>query len=109
MKNAIYGSNIMILDLKSILTLTMSLTMNFQGQIVALLHLRKKWLDGQGMKNEHIDWMLGFKRINFDLSHDIDLLLIMSWTGCISEMGEQIAMKEDQIHQLNARHQIYNI
>ena len=43
------------------LTLAMTLTLNFQGQIWNLLYLSQKWSDCHEMKSEHIDWTLGLK------------------------------------------------
>ena len=38
------------------LTLAMTLTLNFQGQIWNLLYLSQKWCDCHGTKRKHIDW-----------------------------------------------------
>ena len=43
------------------LTLAMTLTLNFQGQIQNLLYLSQKWSDCHEMKSKHIDWTLGLK------------------------------------------------
>ena len=43
------------------LTLAMTLTLNFQGQISIWLYLSQKWSDCHEMKSKHIDWTLGFK------------------------------------------------
>ena len=43
------------------LTLAMTLTLNFQGQIWNWLYLCQKWSDCHEMKSEHIDWTLGLK------------------------------------------------
>ena len=43
------------------LTLAMTLTLNFQGQIQNLLYLSQKWSDCQETKSKHIDWTLGLK------------------------------------------------
>ena len=43
------------------LTLAMTLTFNFQGQIWNLLYLNQKWSDCHETKNEHISWTLGLK------------------------------------------------
>ena len=42
------------------LTLAMTSTLNFQGQIWNLLYLCQKWSDCQ-KKSKHIDWTLGLK------------------------------------------------
>ena len=43
------------------LTLAMTLTLNFQGQISNWIYLSQKWSDCHGTKSEHIDWTLGLK------------------------------------------------
>ena len=43
------------------LTLAMTLTLNFQGQIQNLLYLNQKWSDCHKTKSKHIDWTLGLK------------------------------------------------
>ena len=43
------------------LTLAMTLTLNYQGQIQNLLYLGKKWSDCHETKSKHIDWTLGLK------------------------------------------------
>ena len=43
------------------LTLAMTMTLNFQGQIWNWLYLCQKWSDCHEKKSEHIDWTLGLK------------------------------------------------
>ena len=43
------------------LTLAMTLTLNFQGQIWNLLYLSQKWSDCHETKSKHVDWTLGLK------------------------------------------------
>ena len=43
------------------LTLAMTLTLNFQGQIYNLLYLSKKWSDCHETRSKHIDWTQGLK------------------------------------------------
>ena len=43
------------------LTLVMTLTVNFQGQIWNSLYLSNKWFDCHEMKSKHIYWNLGIK------------------------------------------------
>ena len=43
------------------LTLAMTLTLNFQGQIWRFLYLCQKWHDCDETKSKHIDWTLGLK------------------------------------------------
>ena len=43
------------------LTLAMTLTLDFQGQIWNRLYLCEKWSDCHETKSKHIDWSLGLK------------------------------------------------
>ena len=43
------------------MTLAMTLTLNFQGQIYNLLYLSQKWSDFHETKSKHINWTLGLK------------------------------------------------
>ena len=43
------------------LTLALTLTLNFQGQISNWLYLSQKWSDCHETKSKHIDWTLGLK------------------------------------------------
>ena len=43
------------------LTLAVTLTLNFQGQIQNLLYLSQKWSDCHETKSKHINWTLGLK------------------------------------------------
>ena len=43
------------------LTLAMTLTLNFQGQIWNFLYLSQKWSDCHETKSKHIDWTLGLR------------------------------------------------
>ena len=43
------------------LTLAMTLTLNFQGQIWNLLYLNQKWSDCHETKSKHMDWTHGLK------------------------------------------------
>ena len=45
----------------SCLTLALTLTLIFQGQICNLLYLSQKWSDCHETKSKHIDWTLGLK------------------------------------------------
>ena len=42
-------------------TLAMTFTLNFQGQIWNFLYLSQKWSDCHETKNKHTDWTLGLK------------------------------------------------
>ena len=56
------------------LTLAMTLTLNFQGQIWNLLYLSQKWCDCHETKaNISIDLKASIVTIGFDLGHDLDL------------------------------------
>ena len=43
------------------MTLAMTLTLNFQGQIWNLLHLSQKWSDCHETKSKYINWILGLR------------------------------------------------
>ena len=45
----------------SVLTLAMTLTLNFQGQMWNLLYLSQKWSDCHKTKSKHIDWSQDLK------------------------------------------------
>ena len=47
--------------ISSSLTLAMTFTLNFQGQIWTLLYLCQKWSDCHKMKSKHIAWTLDLK------------------------------------------------
>ena len=85
------------------LTLTMTLTLNFQGQIWNLLYLRQKWSDCYETKSKHIDWTLYASNvtIGFDLGHDFDLeyfegqiwnllYLRQKWSDCYETKSRHI-------------------
>ena len=56
------------------LTMAMTLTLNFQGQILNLLYVSQKWPDCHETKNKHIDWPQGLKwNIMFHLDHNLEL------------------------------------
>ena len=46
------------------LTLAMTLTLNFQGQIWNFPYLSQKWPDCHETKRKHIDWTLGLKCVH---------------------------------------------
>ena len=75
-KKQTYRLNFMPQMWPSDLTVTVTLTSNFQGQVDLwnLLYLSQKWSDCHGTKNEHIDWTLCLKRDHrIDIGHDLDL------------------------------------
>ena len=56
------------------LTMAMTLTLNFQGQILNLLYVSQKWPDCHETKNKHIYWPQGLKwNIMFHLDHNLEL------------------------------------
>ena len=60
-KKQTYRLNSMPQMWPSDLTLAMTLTLNFQGQIWNLLYLGQKWSDCHETKSKHIDWTLCLK------------------------------------------------
>ena len=59
------------------LTLAMTLTLNFQGQIWNFLYLSQKWSDCHGMKSKHIDStpVLKYDQL-FDFGPNLDLWIL---------------------------------
>ena len=92
------------------LTLAMTLTLNFQGQISNWIYLSKKWCNCHETKSKHIDWTLGFKWDNrvwpwpwpwpwiFKVKYGI---------GYISAKNGPFAQNEKQTHRLNSRPQMW--
>ena len=97
------------------LTLAMTVTLNFQGQIYNLLNLSQKWSDCHETKSKHIDWTprpqmwpsgltlamtltFEFSRSNvtltFDHTHDLAhwIFLIKFWNSCISEWEGRLTL-----------------
>ena len=70
------------------LTLAMTLTLNYQGQIYNLLYLSQKWPDCHETKSKHINWTQGLKC-------DIDLWLHTwpwPWIAVISEWEGRLTL-----------------
>ena len=95
------------------LTLAMTLTLNFQGEIWNFLYLSQKWSDCHETKSKHIDWTPGLKRdqwvwpwpwpwpLHFKgqmwplaLTHDLDhgFFMVKFWNSCISEWEGQLTL-----------------
>ena len=96
------------------LTLAMTLTLNFQGQIWNFLYLSQKWSDCHETKSKHIDWTPGLKcdqlvwpDHNLDLwilkvKHDLDLwphtwlwpwiFTVKFWNRCIPEWEGRLTL-----------------
>ena len=92
------------------LTLAMTLTLNFQGQIQNLLYLSQKWSDCHETKSKHIDWTLGLKcdhRVWF-WPWPWPWIFKVKYRICyISAQNGQIASKQRQTYQLNSRPQMW--
>ena len=96
------------------LTLAMTLTLNFQGQIWNFLYLSQKCSDCHEMKSEHMDWTQASNVTNgFDLGHNLDLwilkikcdldiwpytwpwtwiFMVKFWNSCISEWEGRLTL-----------------
>ena len=88
------------------LTLALTLTLNFQGQMLKWLYLSQKWSDCHETKSKHIDWTLGFKgTIGFDLGHDIDFEFSRSNIELAISQPKMVRLprNEKQTHRLNSR------
>ena len=97
------------------LTLALTLTLNFQGQIWNFLYLSQKWSDCHKTKSKHIDWTPGLKcdQYGFELDHKFDLwilkvklyldlwphtwpwpwiFMVKFWNSCISEWEGRLTL-----------------
>ena len=97
------------------LTLAMTLTLNFHGQIWNLLYLSQKWSDYHETKSKHISIELQASNVTsgFDLDHNLDLwilkvkcdldlcphiwpwpwiVMVKFWNSCISEWEGQLTL-----------------
>ena len=91
------------------LTLAMTLTLNFQGQIWNWLYLCQKWSDCHEKKSEHIDWTQASNgTIGFDLGHDIDLEFSRSNMELAISLPKMVRLprNEKRTHRLNYRLQM---
>ena len=74
------------------LTLTLTMTLNFQGQSWNLLYLSQKWSDCHETKSKHlIELRASNVTMGFDLGHDLDLEF--SRSSMESAKNSPIAMK----------------
>ena len=77
------------------LTLAMTLTLNFQGQIWNLLYLSQKWSDCHETISKHIDWPPGLTN-GFDLwpcTWPWPLIFMAKfWNSCISECEGRLTL-----------------
>ena len=64
------------------LTLTMTLTLNFQGQIWNFPYLGQKWSDCHKTKSKHIDWTPGHDLDIWIFKVKCDLYLLMTKVRC---------------------------
>ena len=98
------------------LTLSMTMTLNFQGQIWNLLYLSQRWSDCHEMKSKLIDWILDLKcdqwvwpwtwpwpwifkvKCDFHLWPHVwpwpCILMVKFWNSCISRMGRPIDIEQ---------------
>ena len=94
----------------SSLTLAMTLTLNFQGQMWNLLYLCQKWSDCHETKSKHIDWTPGLK-----CDHQIwpwpshwPWIFKVKYEICyISTKSGPIATKRKAKYRLNSRPQMW--
>ena len=79
------------------LTLAMTLTLYFQGQILNWLYLSQKWSNCQETKSKHIDWTLGFKCDHWVWPWPWPwpwIFKVKYWIGYISAKNGPIAKKQ---------------
>ena len=79
------------------LTLAMTLTLNFQGQILNWLYLSQKWSNCHETKSKHIDWTLGFKCDHWVWPWPWPwpwIFKVKYWIGYISAKNGPIATKQ---------------
>ena len=92
------------------LTLAMTLTLNFQGQIWNLLYLSQKWCDCHETKaNISIDLKASNVTIGFDFGHDLDLEFSRSYMEIPISLPKMawFPRNEKQTYRLNCRPQIW--
>ena len=92
------------------LTLALTLTLNFQGQISNWLYLSQKWSDCHEMKSKHIDWTLGFKWDHWVWPWPLPwpwIFKVKYGIGYISAKNGPIATKRKATHRLNSRPQMW--
>ena len=87
----------------SVLTLAMTLTLNFQGQMWNSLYLSQKWSDCHETKSEHIDWSQDLKCDHWVWPWTWPwpwIFKVKYWIGYISAKNGPI--DEKQTHRLNS-------
>ena len=91
------------------LTLAMTLTLNFQGQIWNLLYLSQKWSDCHGIKSKHIVELQGTVTIRFDFGHELDLGFSRSNMEFLISQSKVVRLprNEKQTYRLNSRPQMW--
>ena len=92
------------------LTLTLTMTLNLQGQMWNLLYLCQKWSDCHETKSKHIDWTLGLKcdhQIWPWPSHWLWIFKVKYEICYISTKSGPIATKRKAKYRLNSRPQIW--
>ena len=88
------------------LTLAMTLTFNFPGQIWNLLYLSQKWWDCHETKSKHNDWSQGFK-CDYRVWPWPWIFKVKYGIGYISAKMVQFPRNEKQTHGLNSRPQMW--
>ena len=90
------------------LTLALTLTLTFQGQILNLLYLSQKWSDCHEMKSEHIDWTLGWNgTIGFDLGLDLEFSRSNTELAISQPKMVRLPRNEKRTHRLNSSPQMW--
>ena len=93
------------------LTLAMTLTLNFQGQIWNLLYLNQKWSDCHRTKSKHTDWTPRPQMwlLEFDLGHDLHLEFSRSNMEFPISQPKVVRLprNEKQTYRLNSRPQMW--
>ena len=103
-KKQIYRLNSRAQMWPSGLTLAMTLTLNFQGQIWNFLYLSQKWPDCHETKSKHIDWTLGLK---CDHQFWPWIFKVKYGISYISAKRGPIATNRKQTYRLNSRPQMW--
>ena len=90
------------------LTLAMTLTLNFQGQIQNLLYLSQKWSGCHETKSKHIDWTLGLKCDHRVWPWPWPWICKVKYRICyISAKKVRMPRNEKQTYRLNSRAQMW--
>ena len=92
------------------LTLAMTLTLNFQGQIWNFLYLSQKWSDCHETKSKHIDWTIGLKCDHWVWPWPWPwpwIFKVKYGISYISAKSAPIATNKKQTYRLNSRPQMW--